>query len=96
VVATTAAGARRLARFPGPRARLFLVWDLEWTRPGVRPYRDQWAAYGDPALTLLARSEDHARTVRSCWNRPAHVVGDLDLTRVLEVAARDLAERPHR
>lgn len=86
VLATSLSTARAALGFPSASRRLFYLWDLEWLRGGKGTFRRLRAVYGDPRLTLLARSPDHAAAARAAWNREAVVVDDLDLARVLEVA----------
>jgi hypothetical protein len=83
VVATTFSTAEKLLRFPSPKKRLFYVWDLEWLRSPRTPYRTWQAVYGNPELTLLARSQDHAKAIGQAWNREVGILEDFDLERVL-------------
>jgi hypothetical protein len=90
VVATDLSTAAKLQTFPSAVRKLFMVWDLEWVG-AKRPYRELAPLYRDPEFALLARSADHARAIRGCWNVGAAVVGDLDLSRVLEECGAPLA-----
>lgn len=86
VVATSVSTAEKLARFPAASKKLFLVWDLEWLRGGGRPFDELRRVYGNPDLTLLARSPDHARVISQCWGRDVTTVNDFDLAHIIEVA----------
>lgn len=89
MVATTASTAEKLARFPACPRKLFYCWDLDWLRPHLargRSFYDWRRVYGNPDLTLAARSEGHARVLRQCWNRDVAVVEGFDLGRLLELA----------
>jgi hypothetical protein len=77
LVATTASSARFLAGIPSGGGKFFHPWDLEWLRRPA-PWAEWRASYGDPRLTLLARSPSHARALESAWNRPARVAGEPD------------------
>ena len=86
VVATDLSTARFVANCAAPRQRFFLCWDLDWLRIPRKEFRDLRAVYGDERLTLLARSDDHARVLQNAWNRPVTVVGDLDFPTILSLA----------
>jgi hypothetical protein len=85
VVATSLSSAGKLLRMPACPKKLFLVWDLEWLRK-PHAYENLKTVYCHSELTLLARGEDHAKAISDCWNRPVAVVGDFDLTLVLNAA----------
>lgn len=86
VVATTLSTAEKLLRFPATPRRLFYCWDLEWVRVPRRQYAPLRHVYGNPELTLIARTQEHARIIRQCWNREAQVVEEFDLPRLIEAA----------
>jgi hypothetical protein len=81
MVATCILSASALIGMPGPPAKGFLVWDLEWMR-GPAPFRALQPIYGCPWLRLMARSASHARAIEGAWGRPAAVVGDFDVSMV--------------
>jgi hypothetical protein len=74
-IATNLDTAARLSRFPGPSARFFYLWDLEWLRTdqGYEAMRD---VYRDPRLKLIARTQEYADLFERCWNRQVHAVVD--------------------
>jgi hypothetical protein len=75
MVATSLSTAAKVLRFPGPRRRLFLAWDLEWLRrPG--DFVAYQSLYGHPALELLGRGPDQAQVLRQAFNRPVVAVTD--------------------
>lgn len=88
VVATHPAAARRLAACPGPAARLFYLWDLDWLRERPLDFAAARAVYADPRLTLVARTPEQGRLLRDLWGvAPAAVVPAADLPALLAVAA---------
>lgn len=85
MVATSFSTAAKILRFPGPSRKLFYVWDLEWMRMGQKDFRSLQKVYGTNELTLVARSEDHARILSQVWNRDVGIITDnLDLNRFIE------------
>ena len=87
LVATSLSTAEKLLRFPGPKARAFYVWDLEWLRMPQKSFEELRSVYGNPELTLLARSLDHAEILADVWNRPVEaIVEDFDLKTILQFA----------
>lgn len=84
-IATTFNTARKLQSFPAPSHRLFYVWDVEWTRHSDRrTYDENRVVYGDYGLSLLARSESHAKLISECWNRPVEaVIENLDIVKLI-------------
>lgn len=93
LIATTFETARKSQACMSPAARLFYVWDLEWVRPHARRSYREWASvYRDLSLSLLVRSEEHARVVERCWNRPVlAVVDDVNIDQILEVCRERLS-----
>lgn len=86
MVATTFGTAKKLLSFPGPLAKCFYVWDLEWTRGSGKSYEEQAAVYRHKDLRLLARGPDHSLVIEQCWNRPvAGLVPDVDLHSLLAI-----------
>lgn len=69
IVATSLSTAAKLIDFPATRRKFFYVWDLEWLRGQRRIYNWYSPIYTNPELSLIARSEEHARIIRNCFNR---------------------------
>jgi hypothetical protein len=87
VCATTLSTAKKLAGLPGPAAKLFYVWDLEWLRFADRPFHALRAVYADERLALVTRTDEHRAVVEDLWCRPvAAVVPDADLAGLMGVA----------
>jgi hypothetical protein len=88
VVATSLATAKKLVGCPGPSAKLFYLWDLEWLRMRDKPYHALRAVYGNPELKLVCRTAEHRELVGRLWGGTvAGVVEDADLTRLAEIAS---------
>lgn len=75
VFATNLSLAQKLVRFPGPSQKFFYVWDLEWLR---RPFQyEQYVGiYRNPALKLIARSDEHKTLLENNFNRSVFGVID--------------------
>jgi len=84
VVATSFRTAELLLRFPSPRRKAFLAWDLDWLRDQY-DFRRLRAVYGNPDLTIIARCEDHAKALSRCWNRGLVLTKGFDLRAIAEV-----------
>lgn len=85
VVATTLSTANRLLNVPGPKRKLFYVWDLEWMG-NVMNVELVSSLYNAPQIDLVARSEDHAKVLERVFNRkPVGVVNDYNLDDFLKI-----------
>lgn len=84
LLATDLLTATKMLRFPSAKSRLFYVWDMEWLRAHTRKsYRGMEQIYRNPALKLLARSEEHKNIIEDCWNtKVTAVVGDFEMEKV--------------
>lgn len=69
-IATTVSTAAKLLKMPGPKVKLFFVWDLEWLRPQQKAFRQFQGVYGHPDLKLIARNAEHADIIKRAWNTP--------------------------
>jgi hypothetical protein len=85
VIATTFGTAEKMLRLASPAQRFYYCWDLEWLRMPNRSFRPLQEVYGNPRLTLLARTAEHAKIIEQLWNRTATVVADFDLEKILEL-----------
>jgi hypothetical protein len=84
MVATSFATAQAVSRFPSASKRLWYLWDLDWLRMLNKDYRSLAGVYRDERLSVLARSEDHAKAFENVWLRPvAGIVPDFDLQKLL-------------
>lgn len=89
VIATSLSTASKLLQFPGPKAKFFYVWDVEWVRFANKPFRPLADVYGASPLKLIARSESHAKLLARCWNKPVEgVVDDFDMTQLFNIVYR--------
>lgn len=79
MVATNLDLASKLLTFPGPRKKVFYIWDLEWfTRP--MSYREMKDIYLNPQLDIICRSEEHASVFEKIWNRkPKAVIPNFEI-----------------
>lgn len=84
-IATSLITAERLLHFPGPTQKYFYVWDLEWLRSATT-YEEMSKVYNNERLSLIARSDDHAKVIKDAWNRDVSaIVEDCDVSKLLEV-----------
>lgn len=91
VVATSLDLAMTVRRFPSVSRKVFYVWDLEWLR-GQADHGSLRAVYADPRFLLVARSQDHAQVIRSCWNIPVeHVVEDCNVVEFVRILSGEQA-----
>ncbi len=85
-IATDFDTGRVLLRSPGPKKKIFYVWDLEWLRESG-PYEGWREVYGNPALLLISRSADHALALSQAWSREVRVVPNFDLAAIADAGA---------
>lgn len=87
LIATSLSTANKLLSFPGAKRRLFYVWDLEWVFMDGN-FDELNAVYSNPKLELIARSDEYAKIIERCWNRPVKaVVDDCDIGALINHAA---------
>ena len=69
-----------------PKKRYFYVWDLEWTRPRGKNYEYNISAYSDKDVSLIARSDDHAKAIKNYCNRDVcGIVSNFNLNQLMDV-----------
>ena len=69
-----------------PKKRYFYVWDLEWTRPRGKDYEYNISAYSDKDVSLIARSDDHAKAIKNYCNRDVcGIVSNFNLNQLMDV-----------
>lgn len=79
LIATNLNTALKLINFPSPKPKLFFLNDLEWLRFPNKNYDTFETIYRNKELTLIARSEDHAKLMENCWNvKVEHIVHNYD------------------
>lgn len=86
LIATNLSTASKILNFPASPKKFFYVYDLEWTRLHQKDFRALYEIYGNPELTLLARSTEHAKVISDAWNRQATVINDFDFERIAELS----------
>ena len=86
VVATCVSTASKLLDFPSQK-KFFYVWDLEWIRNmQIKRYEDYVKTYTDKNMTLIARSESHAKIISNCFNTDVeHILHDFNIQKLLEI-----------
>ena len=84
VLATSLETADRILRCPGPTKRLFYVWELEWI---IAKHDIDYTSqiYCNPRIELIARSQEHYNTIKSCWREPAHIIEDFNHEEIITV-----------
>ena len=86
VIATNLATAAKLAHFPGPSARAFYSWDLEWLRLQQKEFRPLADIYRAKELQVITRSVDHALVLANAWNRSvAGIVDYFDIQKLVDI-----------
>lgn len=84
VVATTLSTAAKALSFPGTVKKWFYIWDLEWVHMRLKDYAMLQSIYANTSLQLLARSDEHARVIQDCWNRPVSgIVEDFNMKKMV-------------
>ena len=77
VIATSLETADRLLKCPRPTKKFFYVWDLEWCfYTHDIDYTSQ--VYCNPDIQLIARSQSHFETIKTCWREPVAVIEDFN------------------
>jgi hypothetical protein len=85
VMSTDLSTTQRLLKSPGPKRRLFYVWNLEWLEMQQMNYAPLHDVYTNPALELIARSEHHAHLIEKLWKKPSYIMEDFDPKVLAEV-----------
>ena len=67
-IATDLSTAEKLLKFPGPKAKYFYVWDLEWFR-GKHSNRNHYDYFANiyRNIPLIARSPSHKKVLEETW-----------------------------
>ena len=69
-----------------PKKRYFYVWDLEWTRPHGKNFEYNMDAYSNTGVSLIARSEDHAKAIKNYCNRDVcGIVSNFNFNQLMDV-----------
>ncbi len=86
IIATSLLTADKILKFPGPKRKLFYVWDLEWLRINDKSYSTLRSIYANQKLAIIARSQEHKRVLEECWNiNVAHVVDDFNIEAICQL-----------
>jgi len=67
-IATSLTTASQLLSFPGPKHRIYYVWDLPWMRIVPKTYSVAANIITQDKLTLVARSMQHALAIENAFN----------------------------
>ena len=76
VITTDFSIARQLITCPGPKKKLFYVWDFMWTKLPQFTYNNIADVYCNESLELIARSKEHAKVLSDCFKEPAYILDD--------------------
>ena len=90
VIATDLETAETLINCPCPVKKFFYVWNLEWMH-GMYPYKHLQDLYQSD-LGLIARNNDHAAILTSCWKKPSYIMDNFDpeiLTQIVQDSSID-------
>ncbi len=87
VMSTDIKTTQRLIQCPGPTKKFFYVWNLEWLGLQQNGVDYSWLhdIYCNPAIELVARSNNHARLLEKIWKKPAFIMEDFDKTVLKEI-----------
>jgi len=79
-IATNLSTAQKLIKCPGPKRKIYYIWDLEWLRYNPKlPYEFLASIYQHPSLELVVRSYSHKKIIENAWNREVKdVVSDFE------------------
>lgn len=81
-VATSIITAIDLINFPGPKNKLFYVWDLEWLG-STRMWSSLSEIFCNEELSLIARNQDHADVIENAFNRrPEYIMDNCGITQI--------------
>ena len=84
--ATNVSTAISLKKCFAPKQKYFYVWDLEWTRRQGKEFEFTIQAFKDPALKLIARSEEHATAIKNYCNRDVSgIVSDFNIEQLVRI-----------
>ena len=84
IIATSINTAKKLIAFPSSKKKIFYVYDLEWiTDNNYQKFAD---IYQNKGLTLIARSESHAKILEQCWGtKITDVVEDFNIRKIMSL-----------
>lgn len=90
MIATCCSTAGKMLNFLGQssKEKYLYVWDLEWLRGQGNNRRFEYYSfiYTHPHIQLLARSEEHAKVIRNCFNRDVRgIVHDFNMEEMEKV-----------
>ena len=64
--------------------KYFYLWDLEWM--GQNYDLDYLCSiYLNPLVKLIARSEEHAQIIESCWKKPVATIEDFNYEEITKI-----------
>ena len=69
LISTTATNTLLSINAIAPEKKFFYVWDLEWARPHGKGFDYMIKAYINTEVSLIARSDDHAKAIKNYCNR---------------------------
>ncbi len=81
-IATCLYSAKNMILNPKIKSVYFYVWNLEWIY-GVHDYESMLNIYANKKVRLIARSEDHAKSICDSWNIVPKVAYNFDLDNII-------------
>jgi len=85
VIATNFENALQLIDQPLPTKKFFYVMDLEWLYMSDSNYDVLKQVYTHKDIHLIARSDNHARILKSCWKEPVATIENFDYREVIKL-----------
>lgn len=59
--------------------KFLYVWDFEWIFKPQTNFQNFENVYNDKHIGLIARSETHARILKSVWKQPKHIANSFEV-----------------
>ena len=86
LISTTASNTLLSINAIAPEKKFFYVWDLEWARPHGKRFDYMIEAYNNPEISLIARSDDHAKAIHNYCNRDVcGIVPNFNMDQLMEI-----------
>lgn len=88
-IATSISSLKILSSLNIKSRKYFYCWDLEWLRlgdPDSMNYSDNMGLFRNEYITIIARSESHARCIENYTNRKiSHIIEDWDYNQIKDL-----------
>lgn len=87
-IATSINTAVNLIDFPGPKYKLFYIWDIEWLRGPQRIWGALYDLFNHESLQLIARTDEYATIIHNAFNRkPEFIMENFELSTMKGILA---------